>query len=816
MRQWRTRLYRSLQTIRTVLALQIAAAFLVLMFCVSWIMNERLNSATEDMLVQQQTVLAANTAAQVRRSVRLRQQILEQVARSYPAALLADDAANLDFLRKQSVLLGVFDYIAVVDVDGINRVSIPDVGIKGRRVRPEAMQLLRDVVRQRRALLSHPYLSRTNMHIIAFAAPIQDARGTVVGVLGGTLNVGTKSSPQDNNLLGWVPAAPIGHAGYFYLLHRSDRRIIAHPDVTRVFTVAPLPGRNPLLDQALAGVDGGGRGTNSRGLDAIQSFSSIAEYDWLLGAVLPSAEAMAAVDGQVRELRLWIAAVALAGALAAWALLSRRLLPLLRLRRALAARHGSGGSWTPLPVQGMDEVAALTVGYNETMGAINHHLAARTAAEHSLLRLNRMYRMLIEINHVIIRERSLDRVLQQACTAITACGLFEMATVIRFGFEEGRGRLSIEASSGRADAYLQDALQIAVRADDTGVPALAAERSGTCQFCNDVVHDDLQPELRQTVLRHGFRSMASLPLQQRGKVVMVLRIFSDSPGFFDAGICALLQGLSEDISFALDFIAETSARQQAEAGLIAANAELEAHVARRTAQLQQANAELEAFSSTVSHDLRAPLRAIQDFTALLAGNCAAQVDQEGRVLLARVLDCAGHMNTMIDDLLLLSQIARYQLERKAVDLTAMARDIVGRLQSAEPARQVEVEIADGLVELADQRMVRHILENLLGNAWKFSAHVAVARISVERSGVCPGGFCVRDNGAGFDMRYADRLFQPFQRLHRRDEFAGTGVGLATVAKLVKRHGGSILAESMVGQGSCFHFTLAPPDGDVMV
>jgi signal transduction histidine kinase len=232
-------------------------------------------------------------------------------------------------------------------------------------------------------------------------------------------------------------------------------------------------------------------------------------------------------------------------------------------------------------------------------------------------------------------------------------------------------------------------------------------------------------------------------------------------------------------------------------------------------ELERKNKELEAFSYSVSHDLRAPLRAIDGFSyALLEGHASA-LGEEGRAHLDRVRAAARRMNELIDDLLQLSRVGRAELVRTAVDLSSLARGVAEELARRSPERCVEVVIEGTPAVRADPRLMRAVLENLFANAWKFTAKVPAPRVGFGAL-TAEGGtaFVVRDNGSGFDMRHAARLFQPFQRLHRESDFPGTGIGLATVHRIVDRHGGRVWAESAPGEGARFFFTV--PDREAKI
>ena len=254
-------------------------------------------------------------------------------------------------------------------------------------------------------------------------------------------------------------------------------------------------------------------------------------------------------------------------------------------------------------------------------------------------------------------------------------------------------------------------------------------------------------------------------------------------------------------------VRDISDQQRAEQEIRSLNAELEERVHQRTAELEVANRELESFSYLVSHDLRAPLRSIHGFSEALLEDCGAVLSEQGKHFLGRIQRASQRMGQLIDDLLKLSHVTRSQMVRRPVDLTALANDVIRDLQSAEPGRRVEVSIEQGLVAHGDARLLRVLLDNLLGNAWKFTSKMPVARIELRRKPGSPDVFQVKDNGAGFDMNYAQNLFGAFQRQHAATEFPGTGIGLATVQRIVRRHGGRIWAESAVSEGARFLFTL---------
>ncbi len=242
---------------------------------------------------------------------------------------------------------------------------------------------------------------------------------------------------------------------------------------------------------------------------------------------------------------------------------------------------------------------------------------------------------------------------------------------------------------------------------------------------------------------------------------------------------------------------------------ITARKAAELDLRREKEAVQAANKELEAFSYSVSHDLRAPLRGIDGFSQALIEDYAGKLDDEGQQHLRRIRAGAQKMGHLIDDLIKLSRVTRAEIQRTEVDLSRIAREVADDLHRDDPGRHVDIIIQDGLVAQGDPTLLRVALDNLIGNAWKFTSKRAEGRIEFGVSDAVDGhaAYFVRDNGAGFDMTYAQKLFGAFQRLHAMDEFPGTGIGLATVQRVVRRHGGKVWAEGEVGKGAAFSFTL---------
>lgn len=304
--------------------------------------------------------------------------------------------------------------------------------------------------------------------------------------------------------------------------------------------------------------------------------------------------------------------------------------------------------------------------------------------------------------------------------------------------------------------------------------------------------------------RMGIDSCYGTPLvSSSGRVRGLIAVMDTKPMLLTRWTAPLLGVFATRVAAELDRKAVTDHLREL-------NASLEQRVTQRTAELVAANQELQAFSYSVSHDLRAPLRAIDGFSRALLEDYAELIDATGKDYLQRVRNSTQHMGRLIDDMLKLSRVTQAALQPETVDLGVLAEEVVAQLRRQDPARDVRVDIAPGLHAVGDPGLLRIMLENLLDNAWKYTGKTAAAHIAFDaRQQDGETVFRVGDNGAGFDMQYADRLFGAFQRQHRRDEFEGTGVGLATVRRIVRRHGGRVWAEAEPGRGARFYFTLAP-------
>ncbi len=420
-------------------------------------------------------------------------------------------------------------------------------------------------------------------------------------------------------------------------------------------------------------------------------------------------------------------------------------------------------------------------------------ITKRKQRERRIASLTRLYAMLSRTNEAIVRTADAPSLYPEICRIVAEEGDFPLAWI---GQVAGTQVIPV-AWSGPAAGYLQE----------TSVElwgGLGMGPTGTCLredravVNNDFEANPLVSPWRDSVTKYGFRSSGAFPLRRGGRAFGALTLYSLEANAFDEDQVRLLESLSSDVSYAIDATDRENRRLEAEEQL-----------RRRTADLQLANQQLESFAYTVSHDLRAPLRRMTGFSEALVEECADRLDETGKDYVSRIRKAGQSMGELIDGILELSRVVRAEFHWQMVDLSGLCQEIAQALQAAEPKRTVEFAIAPGLVARGDSTLLRAALTNLLDNAWKFSSRQAAARIEIGET--VAGGvksYYVRDNGIGFDVKNAARLFEPFQRFHARKGFGGTGIGLATTKRIINRHGGRLWAESQPGQGTTFYFTIA--------
>ena len=431
---------------------------------------------------------------------------------------------------------------------------------------------------------------------------------------------------------------------------------------------------------------------------------------------------------------------------------------------------------------------------------ITRDITERKRAAEQLQRYAARLEILRMIDRGIVAARLPDEIAQAVVAPVQQLIGCDRVSIVLFDFTAGEATI-VAAASAVATQLLPG---VRFRQTALGERAVAALKEGHPFLMPDLRAMDEPVPMGDALAAEGLRSGAVVPLRSGGDLVGALNLWDARPNAFDAETVAAVEDVAGQLGIALR-------QSQLHEAVQRYAAQLEQRVHERTAELNAVNQELEAFSYSVSHDLRAPLRRIEGFSRILLEEHAERLNLDGQACLARLTAASTRMGQLIDDLLSLARVTRAQLQREPVDLSALAVGIAAELQRSQPERPVQWRIAPGLITDGDARLLRVALENLLENAWKYTRTHPAACIEIggiERDG--QSVFFVRDDGAGFDPRHADKLFAPFQRLHREADFEGTGIGLATVQRIVHRHGGRIWAEAAVEHGATFYFTLPPP------
>ena len=432
---------------------------------------------------------------------------------------------------------------------------------------------------------------------------------------------------------------------------------------------------------------------------------------------------------------------------------------------------------------GQSPIATIAQGLDVT-----ERVRAREAMERQAQRLHNLHAIDQAILQAIESPRAIVQMAIQHLRELLEC---DRASVGIFDFE------SNEVMVFAADVGSKTVVRVGKTLGKEAFGDSSILQRGQMEIVEDMSLVASRTAIVTTLLAEGIHSYINVPLLSAHGLYGALNIGWNAPRTFLPEEMEIVGGVAAEVTIAIeqDRLRKDSRRHAAE-------------LEHRVKLLEASNRELDAFAYSLSHDLRAPLRTIDGFSLALLEDYTQALDGVGQDYLQRVRTAAQRMAQLIDDMLALSRVSRSELRCESVDLGAMAREIAESLRATDPGRDVDVVIAEALTMNGDARLLHVVLENLLGNAFKFTSRHATARIEcgmADRAG--ERVFFVRDDGAGFDMKYSDKMFNAFQRMHSSSDFPGTGIGLATVQRIITRHGGQLWGEGEVEKGATFYFTL---------
>ena len=849
-------------SLKTKMALAVSFLFVVFSASVAFFSISYFEEKTKKTLADQQYLLASSLADDIDDKLVILQSALVAASKKVPSDILNDAHRAQRFLEDRVTLHSLFDTtLFFLDKDGMLVAESPVV--KERRVFNLAFrEFHKKTVATRRPVISSPYASSLPGHrpIIMLTAPFFDRQGKLAGILCGGLRL------LETNFLGEVRNIKIGTSGYVYL-STSDRVMIMHPDHSRILKIAALPGANKMFDRAIQGFDGSGETVNSSGIPMLSSFKHLTATDWVVGVNFPISEAYAPMYRTRQYLVGGIAAGTLAMLAIAWLVMKRLTAPLQAITRHVAALSEKSGKNRCITLESSDEIGTLAEAFNSMIADLDTRQEAvlesefnfRTLAEtaNDGMLVIRGDGSFVYANGWIadITGYTTSELIQKGIRDLAhpddcACLLERVAKIIdseshvrqhetRIIRKDGV-EVPVEVTSSRTlwqgepadlaiirditerkriEKALRDSHMLLQKTFASLNEAVFIVETGTRVIldCNATVETMFGYDRREIIGATTSRLHLSEEMSdrfgremldsyvKRGYFETAYRMKRKDGTVFDSEhYVTPIRDDSGEIVSHVCVVRDITERKRVEKSIIGLNRDLQ----QRANALAVANSELEAFGYSLSHDLKAPLTAIYSAAQTLEALCAGKMDDIGRFCVDTIGKASERMEELIDAMLLLSRISRSELLLEDNDLSVLAAEILLDLKHLEDDRIVEDVIAPGIVASGDRLLLKSALENLLGNAWKYSRNNEVTRIEFGMT-VIDGtrAFFVSDNGTGFDMKNAETIFMPFKRLHQHKEFEGTGIGLTTVQRIIHRHGGKIWCSAEPGRGASFYFTL---------
>lgn len=725
-------------------------------------------------------------------------------------------------------------------------------------------EFYRKTIETGKPYISSPYTSTHNpgQPAIMLTAPVLDGRGELIGILCGSINVLGQSVLQ-----GMTPLT-IGETGSIYISDRK-RNIMIHADPAKVMKQGPPPGVSAMFDRAIEGFQGSGEALDAKGERTLVSARQLRTADWIVLADYPLSEAYAPLKNIKLYFISAIGIGMLAFLLLVWQLMKRLTQPLLELTRHVESLPEKTGVQKLVDLDSSDELGTLAKAFNNMVLELQLREESLRESEqlyrsifqdsHAvMLLLDSVTAEIVDVNTAacLFYGYSREDMINRKIAEINTHSSSEMHLNFDHAARDEQHNFNVRHSTANG------------RIHDVEVYCGPVRVKGKTLLLS-IVHDITARREAEEAFRSSHKLLETTLASLKEAVFIVdtvstlindcnpaaLKMFGynrkaligrstsclhvteenglwfhgemlkgyEGKGFFEAHIqmrradgttfqsehfVTPIRDSEGKVMSEVWVVRDITDQKQVEAEYRRLNDLLEQRVIERTSELVASNQELESFCYSVSHDLRSPLRGIDGFCSILKEEYADKLDEEGRDYLQRISSAAVRMGQLIDDLLNLSRVTRSELVYDMVDLSQLVLLIMNDFQQLDPGRRVELELIDGAMAKADRRLIRVVLENLLGNAWKFSKNRPVTKIEFgigESDG--EAFYFISDNGVGFDMMYAPKLFKPFQRLHSMTEFAGTGIGLASVQRIINRHGGRTWVESAVDKGTTFYFTL---------